>query len=191
MVDSQGIRDAWIVVSTRFEAVKRPIGGHIPHHQRGAIHTTSSETPDGDTSTDCDQDDSDEPPRKLNVLLDRTDTAIDELTRKIESGRIRDPEKDKVRIQYSRALDYMIRTRLTVTEQRELDDLSQRLAEIEAETEPGVGGGRRSDKSSSGSETSQIDGDVLRFAVSNDSLSSSRLSKALPLRTARFSDWPN
>jgi hypothetical protein len=64
-----------------------------------------------------------------DVMLDQLDDAIEEITEKIESGRIRNPETDKVRIQYYRALGYLVRTKRQVLEDKTLEELA---AEIEA-----------------------------------------------------------
>lgn len=64
-----------------------------------------------------------------DVMLDQLDDAIDEITEKIESGRIRKPETDKVRIQYYRALGYLVRTKRQVLEDKTLEELA---TEIEA-----------------------------------------------------------
>jgi hypothetical protein len=69
---------------------------------------------------------SDSPPtpdlttENYDVMFEQLDTAIDEIVKKVESGRIRGPEHEKVRIQYYRALGYLIRTRRQVLEDREL-----------------------------------------------------------------------
>jgi hypothetical protein len=57
-----------------------------------------------------------------DAMLEKLDTAIDEITDKVENGRIRNPEYEKVRIKYYRALGYLIRTRRQVLEDRELQE---------------------------------------------------------------------
>jgi hypothetical protein len=64
-----------------------------------------------------------------DLMLGQLDDAISELTEKIENGRIRDPERDKVRCQMYRTLGYLIRTRRKVMEDATLQELE---AEIEA-----------------------------------------------------------
>lgn len=61
--------------------------------------------------------------------LKRLDMTIDEVTRKIDNGRIRDAEKDAARVKYYRALGYLVRTRLKVIEQRDIDERVEELAE--------------------------------------------------------------
>ena len=55
-----------------------------------------------------------------DAMLEKLDKAIDQITDKVENGRIRNPEHEKVRIKYYRALGYLIRTRRQVLEDREL-----------------------------------------------------------------------
>ena len=65
------------------------------------------------------------------------DKAIDEVVRKIENGRCYDAEAEKVRIKRKRALGYLVRTKLKVVEARELEELAERVEEIEQrQTEP-------------------------------------------------------
>lgn len=63
------------------------------------------------------------------VMLENLDDAIEEITEKIESGRIRNPEHEKVRIKYYRALGYLVRTKRKVLEDKTLEELA---TEIEA-----------------------------------------------------------
>lgn len=73
--------------------------------------------------------------REYNEALDRVDTSINEITRKIERGRIRDTEKENARVKYHRALGYLERTRLKILEQRDIDErveeINERLEEME------------------------------------------------------------
>jgi hypothetical protein len=85
---------------------------------------------ESDTATEI------EPPENEDVdayqdMLEDLDTAIDEVNRKIENGRIRNPEHDKVRIKYYRALGYLVRSRLKVIEQRDLQEMEERLRALE------------------------------------------------------------
>lgn len=66
-----------------------------------------------------------------DTMLEQLDGAIGELTEKIETGRIRDPERDKVRLKQYRTLGYLIRTKRKVLEDTTLQELEQRLAELE------------------------------------------------------------
>jgi hypothetical protein len=64
-----------------------------------------------------------------DVMLEQLDTAIDEITDKVENGRIRNPKHEKVRIKYYRALGYLVRTKRQVLEDKTLEEMA---AEIEA-----------------------------------------------------------
>lgn len=72
-------------------------------------------------------------------MLSDLDAAIDDLRRKIEDGRVRDEEKEKVRVKQWRAMGYLIRTRADVVEQRSLEKLNRRVRELEKQRK----GGRR------------------------------------------------
>jgi len=87
---------------------------------------------------------SDSPPspdlatENYDVMLEQLDAAIGEIGDKIESGRIRDAEKEKVRIQYYRALGYLIRTKRKVLEDKTLEDLEAEIQELKDAREDGV-----------------------------------------------------
>jgi len=70
-----------------------------------------------------------------DAMLADLDRAIDELTDKIENGRIRDPERDKTRVKQYRALGYLIRTKQTVLEDVTLQELEAELEELKASGE--------------------------------------------------------
>lgn len=62
-----------------------------------------------------------------DAMLEKIDIAIENITDKVENGRIRKPEYEKVRIQYYRALGYLIRTRRQILEDRELQEFRDAL----------------------------------------------------------------
>jgi hypothetical protein len=64
-------------------------------------------------------------------MLDTLDAAIEEASRKIESGRVYDAENEKVRIKWIRCLAYTMNVRRQVTTDRDLEELTDRLEEIE------------------------------------------------------------
>jgi len=64
-------------------------------------------------------------------MLDTLDAAIEEASRKIESGRVYDAENEKVRIKWIRCLAYIMNVRRQVTTDRDLEELTERLEEIE------------------------------------------------------------
>jgi hypothetical protein len=84
----------------------------------------SATTPSPDTDLDTEN---------YDVMLEQLDATIDEITDKIESGRIRDPEHEKVRIQYYRALGYLIRTKQSVLEDKTLDELAEEIEQLKVE----------------------------------------------------------
>jgi hypothetical protein len=66
-------------------------------------------------------------------MLESVDAAIDEARRKVESGRVRDAENERVRIKWIRALAYAVNVRRQVTADRDLQELGERLDRLEAE----------------------------------------------------------
>lgn len=62
-------------------------------------------------------------------MLESLDVAIDEAERKIESGRVRSPENEKVRIKWIRALAYSLNVRRQIANDRDLEELAE---EVEA-----------------------------------------------------------
>lgn len=67
-----------------------------------------------------------------DVMLDQLDGAITELTDKIETGRIRKPEHEKVRVKYYRTLGYLIRTKRQVLEDATLEELEAEIQTLKA-----------------------------------------------------------
>lgn len=80
------------------------------------------------TDTNLRTDDYDE-------MLATVDDAIDELSDKIENGRIRDPERDKVRLKMYRTLGYLIRTRRKVMQDATLQELEAEIEELKTDRE--------------------------------------------------------
>lgn len=68
---------------------------------------------------------------EYDAMLADLDAAIDDLRQKIEDGRVRDEEKEKVRVKQWRAMGYLIRTRSDVVEQRSLEELHERVERME------------------------------------------------------------
>lgn len=75
-----------------------------------------------------------------DVMLEQLDKAIGEIVEKVESGRIRNPEHEKVRIKYYRALGYLIRTKRKVLEDKTLEDLQAEIQDLKAAHENGAVG---------------------------------------------------
>lgn len=64
-------------------------------------------------------------------MLDTLDVAIQEAKRKVDSGRVYDPDNEKVRIKWIRALAYAVNVRRQVTNDRDLQELAERIEAIE------------------------------------------------------------
>lgn len=75
-----------------------------------------------------------------DVMLEQLDKAIGEIVEKVESGRIRNPEHEKVRIKYYRALGYLIRTKRKVLEDKTLEDLEAEIQELKTAHKNGAVG---------------------------------------------------
>ena len=65
------------------------------------------------------------------AMLDTLDAAIEEAQRKVESGRVYDVDNEKTRIQWIRCLAYTVNIRRRVTNDRDLEELSERLEALE------------------------------------------------------------
>jgi ribosomal protein L13E len=68
-------------------------------------------------------------------MLETLDVAIEEARRKVESGRVYDAENEKVRIKWIRALAYAVNVRRQITNDRTLEELSERIEQLEASRE--------------------------------------------------------
>jgi hypothetical protein len=68
-------------------------------------------------------------------MLDTLDVAIEEAQRKIENGRVRSPENEKVRIKWIRALAYTINVRRQVATDRDLEELADQVDVLSEELE--------------------------------------------------------
>jgi len=86
-----------------------------------------SDAPDPDLSTD-----------NYDAMLEKLNSAITELTEKIENGRVRDPERDKVRLQMYQKLGYLIRTKRKVLEDKTLEELEVEVQELKRAREAGA-----------------------------------------------------
>jgi len=63
-------------------------------------------------------------------MLEDLDVAIEEARYKIENGRVRDAEKEKVRIKWVRALAYAVNVRRQVANDRDLQALAEEIEEL-------------------------------------------------------------
>lgn len=86
--------------------------------------TAGAESNDGSGAETDGRDDYDE-------MLAALDTAIAEAREKVESGRVYDPENEKVRVKWIRALAYAVNVRRQVTNDRDLEELAERLDALE------------------------------------------------------------
>lgn len=69
-------------------------------------------------------------------MLDTLDVGIAEARRKIESGRVYDEQKEKVRQGWIRVLAYTMNVRRQVANDRDLQELAERVEAIEGDDEP-------------------------------------------------------
>jgi len=74
-------------------------------------------------------------------MLDTLDVAIEEAQRKIESGRVYDPENEKVRIKWIRALAYTVNVRRQVANDRDLQELAEEIEQLKQQRQADSGGG--------------------------------------------------
>jgi len=65
-------------------------------------------------------------------MLETLDVAIEEAKYKIENGRVRDAENEKVRIKWIRALAYASNVHRQMQNDKDLEELSERLESLEA-----------------------------------------------------------
>jgi uncharacterized membrane protein len=79
----------------------------------------ASDTPDPDLTTD-----------NYEAMLEQLDGAIERIVEKVENGRIRNPEHEKVRLKYYRTLGYLVRTKRQVLEDKTLEDLAEEIDEL-------------------------------------------------------------
>jgi ribosomal protein L13E len=86
-----------------------------------------------DASADTREEDA--APDDYEQMLAHVDVAIEEAKQKVESGRVYDAENEKVRIKWIRALVYAVDVRRKVTTDRDLEELTRRIEELEAARE--------------------------------------------------------
>ena len=70
-----------------------------------------------------------------DVILDLLEDGIREAHRKVESGRVYDPENEKVRIQWIRALAYAVNIHRQTLRDKEIEENAARIAELERQQE--------------------------------------------------------
>jgi hypothetical protein len=72
-----------------------------------------------------------DPPLTRDEVLSVLSGAIEEARWKVESGRVYDAENERVRQGWIKTLSYAVNTYASVLEDRELDELAERLDELE------------------------------------------------------------
>jgi len=77
--------------------------------------------------------DGDPEPDPRDEMIQSVDRAIAEVVRKIGSGRIRDPEREKVRIKRKRALGYLLLTKRKILRDKELEELWEIIDDLKSE----------------------------------------------------------
>jgi hypothetical protein len=77
--------------------------------------------------------DKDPEPDPRDDMIASVDGAIAEVERKVKNGRVRSPENEKVRIKQYRALGYLLRTKLKILQQQELDEMWKMIEELKDE----------------------------------------------------------
>lgn len=75
---------------------------------------------------------------EYDQMLNTLDAAIAEAQRKVESGRVRDAENERVRIKWIRALIYGVDVRRKITNDAELAELASEVERLKADA--GMGG---------------------------------------------------
>ena len=95
----------------------------------------SDTTPDAETATGTGVE-----PTELETMIGQLDGAIESITDKIETGRIRDPETEQVRIKYFRTLGYLLRTKRKLVEDQTLSDLADEVEALKAAQRDADGG---------------------------------------------------
>ena len=74
-----------------------------------------------------------------DAMLDTLDVAIEEAQHKIENGRVRSPENEKVRVKWIRALAYTVNVRRQVANDRDLQELAEKVERLQEQHEgPGL-----------------------------------------------------
>jgi hypothetical protein len=86
---------------------------------------------DGNASAGARESEDVEEPSDHQRMLETLDVAIEEAREKVESGRVYNAENEKVRIKWIRALAYAINVRRQVVVDRDLEELTERIEEIE------------------------------------------------------------
>lgn len=74
------------------------------------------------------------PPTREEILKD-LEMALEKAKTKIESGRIRDIEREKVRISWIKAFGYLINSYRMLVRDMDLEELAERISDLEGKYE--------------------------------------------------------
>lgn len=68
---------------------------------------------------------------EIDEMLEELDTAIEAASAKVESGRVYDSDNEQTRIQWIRALGYLMRTKRQILDDRDRAAMIREIREIE------------------------------------------------------------
>ncbi|MFP4006115.1 MAG: hypothetical protein ACLFUR_05305 [Candidatus Hadarchaeia archaeon] len=77
------------------------------------------------------KEDKDYCPPSRKQLLRHLDVALKEALHKIENGRIRKPENERVRVKWIRSLGYLVGQYRRLLKDRDLEELAERVEKLE------------------------------------------------------------
>jgi len=84
------------------------------------------------TGTEKDLDgDPDPEPDPRDEMIASVDAVIEEVQYKIENGRVRSPENEKVRVKQYRALGYLLRTKRKILRDKELEEMWEIIEDLQ------------------------------------------------------------
>lgn len=69
---------------------------------------------------------------EYDEMLDVLDTLLDKATRKVESGRVRDAQKERVRIKWIRVAKDVVAEKRKVKSERDMEMLQRELEDLKA-----------------------------------------------------------
>jgi hypothetical protein len=134
------------VGSDEYRQIGQPLRGRYPYDK---LHTHDRETTSNppkirlspveplgcswmstDANTGADVDGADDSTTDYQAMLDTLDIAIEEAQYKVENGRVRSPENEKVRIKWVRCLAYAVNVRRQVANDRDLEELADQVQEL-------------------------------------------------------------
>lgn len=90
----------------------------------------------GNASADA-REEPDPEPDEYDAMIEALDVGIDEARRKVDSGRMRDVDKEKARVKWVRALGYCINVRRQLENDKQLSELSEKVDQLLEDREDG------------------------------------------------------